>query len=151
MKEVKLSLGCGREKKEGFVGLDKQDFGWNKIWDATTDQIPMGDSTVNFIEMENMLEHIERKYWIFMFNECHRVLKPGGKLEIVTPDAAKSMELAMQDPTHVSFVIRGTFTQYMTGARPRNADYGIKPWFVLRLEDHPKDERIMLIVMRPNK
>lgn len=147
---TKISLGCGREQRDGFIGLDSVDFKWNKIWNAERDLLPFGDNTVDFIEMHNFLEHIERRYWIAMFNECHRVLKTNGVLEIITPDCEASVGLAMQDPTHVSFVTKGTFSQYFTGARPRNADYGIKPWFV-SVKSDDKEPRCLFALLQPNK
>jgi SAM-dependent methyltransferase len=148
---IKLSLGCGREKKEGFIGLDIEDFGWNKVCDITKDIFPFGDNAVDYLELENVLEHIERKYWRHLFNECHRVLKKDGVLEIISPDATKSIGLAMQDPTHLSFVVKGTFTSYLTGNRPRNADYGFKRWEVITCEDYEKEPRCLLVKMTPCK
>lgn len=135
-----------------MIGLDIVDFGWNKVWDATRDPIPLGDSSVDFIEAYNFLEHIERRYWPHLFNECHRVLKPNGILEIITPDAGVDMQLALADPTHVSFVVKGTFTQYLTGRRPRNADYGFKPWHVIVCRNYEeKEPRDIFVQLKPNK
>lgn len=149
---MNISIGCGRKKEEGFVGLDSHDFGWNKVWDANKDSIPFPDSSAEFIRCHNTLEHIERKYWPHLFNECWRVLKPNGILEIITPDCEASIGLAMQDPTHVAFVTKGTFTQYLTGARPRNADYGFKHWIVIQCRNYDEVEpRDIFCQMRPNK
>lgn len=152
MAEVRVALGCGKDPIPGFIGLDIEDFKWNKKWDATKDKIPLDDNSVDFVQMHNFLEHIERRYWIPMFNEIWRVLKPSGMVEIITPDAGKSIELAMQDPTHVAFVVKGTFSAYFTGARPRNADYGLKKWFIIQCRNYDeKEPRDMFVQMRPNK
>ena len=152
MNDIKLSLGCGREKREGFIGLDISDFGWNKVCDIATEKYPFEDSSVGFIEFHNTLEHIERKYWKHVFNECWRILKPHANIEIIVPDASKSIALAVQDPTHVSFVVMGTFTQYLAGGRPRNADYGFKKWDMVEgrwyIEKEPRD---LFVVMAPRK
>lgn len=147
---MRIALGCGKREKTGFVGLDIVDFGWNKIWDATKDDLPFDGGVAEFIEMENFLEHIERKHWIRLMNECNRVLKPNGILEITVPDAAKSMDVAMGDITHVSLFTRATIP-YLTGGRPRNADYGLKSWHIVSIDDHPKDPRVLLIRLQPNK
>lgn len=147
---MKISLGCGKDKREGFIGLDHVDFGWNKVWDATKDALPFADGSVDFIEAHNFVEHIERKYWVQMFNECWRVLKPNGVFEIIVPSAKRSMDLALADPTHLSFWSDGSL-KYFTGERPRNADYGIKPWIVKINKPYEKEERVDFIHLTPNK
>jgi SAM-dependent methyltransferase len=148
----KIALGCGKKPQEGFVGLDVVDFGWNKIWDATKNQqIPFPDTSATLIEAHNFFEHIERKHWIFIFNECWRVLKPNGILEIIVPDAGKSIDLAMADITHVSLMVKGTITKYLTCERPRNAGYGLKPWIVIRCENPLDEPRVIFAQLRPNK
>jgi predicted SAM-dependent methyltransferase len=149
---MQISIGCGRTKKEGFVGLDIQDFGWNKVWDAKKDKLPFPDGSVSFIEAHNFFEHVERKYWRDLFNECWRVLKSNGVMELTVPNAEKAFALAIQDITHVSFWCKGTF-KYLTGERPRNADYGFKHWIILRLEDDPKDPegRVIFAQLSPSK
>ena len=148
--EIKVSLGCGRTEKPGWIGLDHIDFGWNKLWDATKDQIPLADDSVDYLEADNFIEHIERKYWKQLFNECHRVLKPNGTFQITVPNADKDINIAMADPTHVSLWVNGTL-MYLTGERPRNADYGFKRWIVIVSTEHPKDKRVSFIQLRPNK
>lgn len=150
MSDIKISLGCGKHEREGFVGLDIEDFGWNKVWDATTDPIPFGDSSVDFIEAHNFLEHIERKHWPRLFNECHRVLKPGGVLEMIVPNAARSLDLALSDITHVSLFVPGML-RYLRGDRPRNADYGLKHWHIIEQRDEPQDERAFFFQLKPKK
>lgn len=148
---MRISLGCGRTIKEGVEGLDIESFGWNKVWDATKDAIPYADDSVDYIEMYNFLEHIERKYWLALFNECHRVLRRDGILEIKAPDAAADINLALQDPTHVSLVVKGTLTNYLTGARPRNADYGFKQWIVIWCGQQSDEPRVIHALLTPKK
>lgn len=127
---MKISLGCGRRSIEGFVGLDSMNFGWNIVWNAG-DRIPFQDNYVGFIQAYNFIEHVSKQDAIHVFNESWRVLCENGIMEIITPDASKSIDLALADPTHVSMWVKGTFAKYMTGEKPRNADYGIKPWKII--------------------
>lgn len=152
---MKISLGCGKKEKEGWAGLDIQDFGWNKVWDAEKDPIPYPDNSADFIEAHNFLEHIHRGPGLqLLMNECHRVLKPNGIMEIIVPDAETAFTLAVQDITHVSFWIKGTF-KYLSGERPRNADYGFRHWKILRLENgneaNTYDPRVIFAHLQPNK
>lgn len=147
---VKISLGCGQRQRKDFIGLDIVDFGWNKVWDARRDLLPFGDSSVDFIEAHNFIEHIERKYWPQLFNECWRVLKPNGIFEIIVPDA-RNASLAWADPTHVSAFVMGTL-KYLTGERPRNADYGFMKWIIVVARYYEEiDDRVIFAQIRPNK
>lgn len=149
---INLSLGCGKEEELGWIGIDIIDYGHNFVMDITCQNLPYHDNDVGYIKCYNLLEHIERKHWRHLFNECHRVLRPDGILEIITPDAAKSIELAMQDPTHVSFVVKGTFSQYLTGNRPRNSSIGFLPWFIVELRNYDeKEPRDIFVRMSPRK
>lgn len=146
---MRIALGCGEREKPGFIGLDIVDFGWNKVWDARKDGIPADDRSVEYIEAENFLEHVSREYWPHLFNECWRVLQANGILDITVPDAGKDLRLALQDPTHVSMVVPGTFTAYLAGDRPRNADYGFKKWDMVSIGPDPKDPRVLNVKMKP--
>lgn len=148
---MKISLGCGERKMDGYVGLDVVDFGWNKVWDARKDPIPAEDNTVDLIEAFNFIEHVSREYWPHLFNECHRVIGPNGYMHITVPDAARDFGLAIQDPTHLAFVTMGTFTSYIAGGRPRNATYAFKKWEIISAGDDPKDSRCIEIRMKPKK
>ncbi len=49
-------------------------------------RIPHESSTVDAIYSSHMIEHLVRDdAWAFLL-ECHRVLKPGGRLRLVVPD-----------------------------------------------------------------
>src|SRR5688500_14005760 len=141
--------GCGKEEKQGIIRLDMHAFGWHKVWDGTHDLIQLDDNAPQFIEAHRFLQQIDRRYWPLLFNECHRVLKKNGVLEIITPDAGVDLQLALADPTHVSFVVKGTFTQYLTGRRPRNADFGFNPWDVVVCRNYDeKDPRDVFVQLK---
>jgi predicted SAM-dependent methyltransferase len=46
-----------------------------------------------------MIEHIDYKTGVQMLAECYRVLRPGGKIRIATPDLAFLIELYRQNKT----------------------------------------------------
>lgn len=148
---MNISLGCGRVERPGFLGLDLVNYGWNKVWDASKDQIPADDNSVDYIEAFNFVEHIRREYWPKLFNECWRVLKKGGVMEFTGPDASKDIKTALKDPTHVALMVPETFSAYFSGQRPRNADYGIKPWENIQITYHPKDTNVFIVKMSPHK
>lgn len=157
---MKLDIGCGRQWPEGWEGLDSVDFGQKYVCDlemvGVTSDKPndfalIADNSVSEIRMWNTIEHLTRPAALRVLNECWRVLKIGGVMEIVTPNIAKSIELAWADPTHISCWVPGTFTQYICGGRPRNADYGIKKWRLIDNTTPENEPRDMLIRMTPRK
>ena len=106
---LKLNLGCSDQNLPGFIGVDR----WQPPW-ANSDNFvladlsgpyPWLDSSVDHIRAFDFIEHVWDK--IHTMNEIHRVLKPGGTVEIVVPTT--DGRGAFQDPTHVSYWNRNSF------------------------------------------
>lgn len=108
---MKLNLGCSDDHKAGFINVDSslpadQIVDLSKPW-------PWADSSVDHIYAKDVFEHIDgpgllgQKGKIWVMNESHRVLAPGGTLEFLVPLVCLSDGRinpgAFADPTHVSF------------------------------------------------
>jgi len=80
----KLNLGCGENKKSGYLNID-----WNELTrpdilhDLNEFPYPFRDNTFDLIEAEHILEHLDKPFQVM--KELHRILKPGGKLLIKVP------------------------------------------------------------------
>ncbi len=103
---VRLDLGCGYYKKNGFIGLDnfygadsqrKTETGPDIEIDLMANPIPFNDGTVDEIFCSHYLEHVDIGQ---MLGEIYRVLKPTGALQVVLPYAISSQGLY---PGHTSF------------------------------------------------
>jgi hypothetical protein len=82
---LRLDLGCGKNKRPGFTGVDRRAFeGVDVVTDLTT-AWPWADSSVDEIHMSHILEHFTGVERVHIFNEMHRVLVKGGKAQIITP------------------------------------------------------------------
>lgn len=83
---VRLNLGSGDSKLEGFISVD--------LYDETADvradicELPFGDNSVDEIVAYQVIEHLEYNKSQQMFDEMYRVLKPGGTAIVETPDIA---------------------------------------------------------------
>ena len=97
MSDLKLDLGCGKHPKEGFVGVDARDFGQEIVCDLRGTW-KWDDNSVDEVYSSHFLEHLTAPERIHFANELYRVLKPGGKAEIITPHWAASR--AYGDLTH---------------------------------------------------
>jgi len=96
---VKLDLGCGTRKKEGYIGVDSRQFdGVDVVCDLGTEPWPWQDDTVDEAHSSHMVEHLTGPQRIHFVNELCRVLKRGGKATLVTPHWASCR--AYGDLTH---------------------------------------------------
>ncbi|MCX8086716.1 MAG: glycosyltransferase [Rhodocyclaceae bacterium] len=79
-----LNIGCGKVKLPGFVNIDLEP-GADVQCDVTQG-LPYEDASVDGIYSEHFIEHLSQKDIIAFLRECRRVLKPGGRVRIATPD-----------------------------------------------------------------
>lgn len=80
---LKLHLGCGNRRLEGWVNIDSRaEVGPDMVMDATNLQYP--DGSVDEIYACHVLEHIETPAKALV--EWHRVLKYHGLLMLAVPD-----------------------------------------------------------------
>ncbi|NOH31507.1 class I SAM-dependent methyltransferase [Vibrio mediterranei] len=82
--DLKLHLGCGSHHFDGWENID---LGYGDISFDLTKGLPYDDNSVKAIYMGHIFEHLEYKdESSSLLLECHRVLKPGGRIRIVVPD-----------------------------------------------------------------
>jgi predicted SAM-dependent methyltransferase len=81
---LRLHVGAGRARLEGWVNLDRQDLpGVDVVADATRG---LDFTDVEAIYAEHFLEHLRVDHAIDFLVECHRCLMPGGLLRLSTPN-----------------------------------------------------------------
>lgn len=97
---MKLDLGCGPNKKEGFIGVDIVQFNdkVDVVCNLGKERWPFDDDSVEEVNCSHMVEHLEPQERIHFCNELYRVLKKGGKALIVAPHW--SSQRAYGDMTH---------------------------------------------------
>ena len=99
---MKLNLGCGQNKREGFVNIDKYaTFEPDLVWDLEKTPYPFGAGSVTEIAATHVLEHLGQHTDTFLaiIKELYRVLAPGGKIDIKAPHPHSDGYWG--DPTHV--------------------------------------------------
>lgn len=82
---VKLDLGCGKNKREGFIGVDCREFEGVDVVADLRQRWPWEDNSVDEVHCSHFVEHLTASERIHFVNELYRVLKPGAKAQIVVP------------------------------------------------------------------
>jgi ubiquinone/menaquinone biosynthesis C-methylase UbiE len=91
---VKVNLGCGTHKLDGFINIDESDH-CNPDLIADVLKLPFDDGYADIIYAGHILEHIRPKQIFTALREWKRVLKSGGTIYIVIPDFIKAWSLHM--------------------------------------------------------
>ena len=85
---MKIHLGCGGRRLEGFTNIDVQAPGADMHVDVR--DLPFDDGTVDEIYASHVLEHFGRHEYKAVLKEWRRVLRVGGKIYISVPDIESS-------------------------------------------------------------
>ncbi len=99
---MKLNLGCGQDKKAGYVNVDKYDsFSADVIWDLEVAPWPFETSSAEEIVLCHVLEHLGATTDIFLsiMKELYRICAPDGVVHITVPHPRS--DGFQGDPTHV--------------------------------------------------
>jgi len=112
MPELKLDLGCGNNKKEGFVGVDCIKFPAVDIVADLKDPWPWESNSVFEVHSSHFIEHLSQKERCHFANELYRVLIPGGKATIIVPHWASCR--AYGDPTHIMPAVSEFWFYYLS-------------------------------------
>lgn len=84
---LKLEIGCGTNPQPGYIHLDVRALpGVQVVCDFSKEKLPFKDETFVEIYSSHSIEHVSFRYLPHVLQEWHRVLKPGGRVVIRTPD-----------------------------------------------------------------
>jgi hypothetical protein len=98
--EIKLNLGCGLKKYEGFINIDNDPFVNPDIClnlDDVNIKLPFDSNSVIEIKADHVLEHIGEGF-IPLMKELYRCLKHDSILNVVSPHHFH--DTFYGDPTH---------------------------------------------------
>ena len=94
--EMKLNLGCGTQRRDGFVGVDR--FGSTAtqvVADIT--KLPFREDCAREILLDNVVEHVIDL--VALMREVARVAADGARVVVITPHFTSWA--SWRDPTHV--------------------------------------------------
>lgn len=82
----KLQLGASNSRLPGWLSTDVVPESLDVVYLDATRSFPFNDDVFDYVACEHMIEHIEYSGALVMLRESFRVIKPGGKIRIATPD-----------------------------------------------------------------
>ena len=83
---MKLHLGCGTKKLEGWINIDSVPECCPDVVHDITKPLPYADQSADELLAEDLLEHFDKYIRYLVFYEWTRVLKVGGKITLQVPD-----------------------------------------------------------------
>ncbi len=105
---LRVDLGSGTNKPDGFVGVDIcPGLGIDIVADLSK-KFPFEDNSVDEIRAHDVIEHLQDR--LHTMNEIWRICKVNAKIDIRVPST--DGRGAFQDPTHISFWNINSFLYY---------------------------------------
>jgi predicted SAM-dependent methyltransferase len=95
----RLHIGCGPHLLQGWLNSDFEPRSRAVLRLDATRRFPLPSSTFDAVFSEHMIEHVPFAGGAAMLAEAFRVLKPGGRIRITTPDLAFLLALYGPAPT----------------------------------------------------
>jgi SAM-dependent methyltransferase len=147
-----VDLGCGSSPKNMFnaaniLGVDLYEDLNKRIKKVRLgfEPLPFADESIDYLTAYDVLEHIPRyadilasgnNPFIYLMNECYRVLKKGGIFLSSTP--IYPYLDAFQDPTHNNIITKDTFRLYFSKQK-----YEIAKHYGVTADFHVEYQRMM--------
>lgn len=113
---MKLNIGCGEVRRDGWLNIDKYDSGQQDLIGDVEGHIDLPDACADEILLDNVIEHVESIP--AAMREIRRLLKPGARVTLMTPHYTSSS--SWRDPTHRWHLSAQSFDMF---CRERNAHY----------------------------
>jgi predicted SAM-dependent methyltransferase len=89
---VKLNLGCGGWKIDGFINIDASDWCEPDVV-ANVLALPYENESADIIYAGHLIEHLEVEELYGALKHWRDILKPGGVLYLTFPDFEKAFEM----------------------------------------------------------
>lgn len=138
---MKINIGCGRDYREGWFNTDiSLDTMADAYFDVGKEYLLAEPSCAEEIFISGVLEQIgPNSEFTFALNQCHYLLKSGGKLVIVVPNAKYA--IAHRDPMDIRKFTPDTFRYFLNGTqeyRDYGSVYGFQPWSSLDIQENQR-------------
>ena len=92
----KLQIGAGDNLLPGWLNTTLYPFAPGAVFLDARLPFPIPDAQFDYVFSEHVIEHLEFDEAAHMLAEARRILRPGGRLRIATPDLAQIIALYTQ-------------------------------------------------------
>jgi len=127
----KLHLGCGPNRFEGWVNIDRSgspDLRHDLRWG-----LPLPPHAVRFIYSEHVFEHLLLTDTIGLLNDCRTALEPGGVMRIAMPDLGYLVDRYKTDWKGQAWIQDPVYSDIDTAAHMLN--HALRSWGHLYVYD----------------
>ncbi|WP_186045314.1 class I SAM-dependent methyltransferase [Burkholderia gladioli] len=118
----KLNIGCGFDKKAGFLNVDLNDFHNPDLIADACDLSALPSEHFDYILAQDILEHLERSKTCVALTEWSRVLSPSGCIDIRIPSVLGMFEL-LSKPENRHWQNAEKIIHLMYGTQAYTGDY----------------------------
>lgn len=127
----RLNIGCGDNKLEGYINLDVcSEFKPDICIDIRFHSLPLDDDSVEEVVMFHTLEHIEKRFWPFIFDEINRVLCKDGSFVLTYPEFSKVLKNWLENTNGK----REFWEATIYGRQTNSADYHVSACDTLEIK-----------------
>jgi predicted SAM-dependent methyltransferase len=98
----KLQIGAGKNNKAGWLNTDidmRTEEAAEQAYLDATKPFPLPDRSFRYVYSEHVIEHVPFAEGLGMLRETFRVLEPGGRVRIATPDLNQFLNLFKTEQT----------------------------------------------------
>ena len=110
-----LNLGCGKDYREGWINTDFNKDIKADVYINFNEPLPFKDNEIDYILLDNVLEHITPERYMTFIEDLHRICKQGSIIEIYVPHY--SGMYALKHPTHYKCFGIGSFDTFINESR----------------------------------
>lgn len=92
---MKINLGCGHDKRKGWLNVDSRKDAHPDVVADLEKPLPIDSNSADYILLRHVVEHVRDP--ISLVDECYRILKKGGTLEVITPHVSQFQSIGELD------------------------------------------------------
>jgi predicted SAM-dependent methyltransferase len=106
----KLQLGSGSNPLEEWLNTDIRPRRRERVLLDASRPFPIEDETFDYVFGEHVIEHLTFPEGLSMLRQCHRILRPRGRIRIATPNLERVAGLFVDPKT----AVQRAYIEYVT-------------------------------------
>jgi predicted SAM-dependent methyltransferase len=105
--KIKINLGSGHWKLDDWVNVDIDRESQPDVCANLAGGLPFATGVADLMHTEDFIDQLSLDDAAEFLQECHRILRPGGILRVLTPDMRKLAQLYLNDPEKLMTMWKG--------------------------------------------